>query len=464
VKSRWIVKNSNPRLLVFFCGFGVSPKILSAVSLPRGYDLIAFYDYRGFEFEADFSAYSEVSVVAWSFGVWAADFCAEKIGPCARRVAVNGSRRPVDDLFGIPKAVFEATAENFDEKKSEKFFRRICGGARALAGLAEFLEPRPARELEEELAFLGAAFAREAPRQTRWDAAIASRGDAIFPIENLRREWGGMLRETGGAHFNIEAFSLAFAAACPRPSAAGRSFEKSAGTYRRAAFEQEKIAGRLADLAKKYSEKSLPKKILEIGCGTGLLTEKIAALFPDSRIILNDISPEMCRRSSAFCPSRASVLAGDISSAEIPVGVDMVLSASCLQWVENLEGLFCSLSSRLPSGAVFAFSTFGEKNFSQIRELEGAGLCYRSVGELRGLLTRAGFRVIEIFENTTDVRFGSPLEVLKHIKATGVNGAFASFWTPAKLRDFSARYRAGFPLEGGVALTYNPIFAVAEKI
>ena len=42
-------------------------------------------------------------------------------------------------------------------------------------------------------------------------------------------------------------------------------------------------------------------------------------------------------------------------------------------------------------------------------------------------------------------------------------GGFSEFWTPSKLRGFSARYRSAYPSENGVVLTYNPIRIIAKK-
>ena len=62
------------KLILFFNGWAMTPVTVEHLSIPEGYDVLIFWDYRDDEaVELDFMAYEEVRVVAWSMGVWAAD-------------------------------------------------------------------------------------------------------------------------------------------------------------------------------------------------------------------------------------------------------------------------------------------------------------------------------------------------------------------------------------------------------
>ena len=62
------------KLILFFNGWAMTPVTVEHLSIPKGYDVLIFWDYRDDEaVELDFMAYEEVRVVAWSMGVWAAD-------------------------------------------------------------------------------------------------------------------------------------------------------------------------------------------------------------------------------------------------------------------------------------------------------------------------------------------------------------------------------------------------------
>jgi hypothetical protein len=60
--------------------------------------------------------------------------------------------------------------------------------------------------------------------------------------------------------------------------------------------------------------------------------------------------------------------------------------------------------------------------------------------------------------------FDSPLEVLKHIKATGVNSLHRQVWTPGRLRRFVDDYKQIFSDENdSVKLTYHPIILICKN-
>lgn len=165
MKTAWIRKSGARRVVVFFCGFACDADFLRESDFPDGCDAVSVYDYTSLDFDLDLSEYPEIGVAAWSFGVWAADLVSEKLSRADARAAVCGSPYPVDAGRGIPPKIFDATLESFDERAKEKFYRRVCGGARG-ADDSRRLSGRGARELRAELESLGAAF-RKCARQGR---------------------------------------------------------------------------------------------------------------------------------------------------------------------------------------------------------------------------------------------------------------------------------------------------------
>ena len=118
----------------------------------------------------------------------------------------------------------------------------------------------------------------------------------------------------------------------------------------------------------------------------------------------------------------------------------------------------------LAAGGRLALSTFGPDNFEEIRATTGDGLVYYTSAELAGLLKQAGLTIEEQKEYTRRLEFGSPTDVLRHIKATGVNAIRKPRWTPRRLTDFETLYRSRFSTSSGtVTLTYHPILIVARK-
>ena len=109
-------------------------------------------------------------------------------------------------------------------------------------------------------------------------------------------------------------------------------FGRSIESYEEHAAVQREIAAHLAELATAYVTQP-PRKILEVGCGTGLLTERILQLWAGSELWVNDLVEGMCAKAAARCRVPAAhCLVGDIESLPLPGAFDLVISASVFQW------------------------------------------------------------------------------------------------------------------------------------
>ena len=152
VRLHWQVRKGQPRLLLFFNGWGMDERLLGMIEPPAGRDLLAVCDYTDLQgadaVRAAVARYPAADLVAWSMGVWAA---ATVFGSAGARfdkaVAVNGTGRPIDDEYGIPAGLFHATLDNFSERARDSFFRRMCDGRDACG---EFLPHAPLRDVEDQ--------------------------------------------------------------------------------------------------------------------------------------------------------------------------------------------------------------------------------------------------------------------------------------------------------------------------
>ena len=133
--------------LLFFAGWGMDETPFMH-NLPPNKDLIICYDYRSLDFDSTLlSTYEGIYVVAWSMGVWAASqVLPDSNLPLKQSIAINGTPFPIDDMRGIPPAIFEGTLNNLNEATLQKFRRRMCGSGSAFQA---FLEIAPQRPVEE---------------------------------------------------------------------------------------------------------------------------------------------------------------------------------------------------------------------------------------------------------------------------------------------------------------------------
>lgn len=143
----------------------------------------------------------------------------------------------------------------------------------------------------------------------------------------------------------------------------------AAADYDRHARVQRLVARRLAV---QIAELPLPPRprILEIGCGTGFLTEALIEHGLGGEWLITDISPEMverCRlRVGEGDDRRFGVLDGEYG---MPEGqFDLVCSSLAMQWFDDHASAFIRMSEWLTPGGHCIVTTLGAGSFAEWRE------------------------------------------------------------------------------------------------
>lgn len=243
-----------------------------------------------------------------------------------------------------------------------------------------------------------------------------------------------------------------------------KRFEASFSRYHRLALVQRDICTELGELAAGLCDPGSVSRAMEIGVGTGFLTSHLARLFPDAKWYLNDISESSRDFLSDNAPLNSKFICGDAENMEFPRNLDLIASASTVQWFDDMPGFASRAAAATNPGGWLVLSTFGPDNFREIRETTGEGLDYYTLAELCGILEAAGYEIASGVEYTRTLCFDTPIDVLRHIKATGVNSLVSTHWGPRQLDAFDEKYRAAYSTDGGVALTYHPILLSARTV
>lgn len=143
-----------------------------------------------------------------------------------------------------------------------------------------------------------------------------------------------------------------------RFSEAAPCYEESARVQRQAAAE--------FDAWLSQCGLATPKRIAEIGCGTGFLTGLLAARFPDAAICATDLAPAMldrCRENSRGNPNIEYLLCDGRDARFDPVP-DWIVSSMCFQWFDSLGPVLKHHFSRCRT---LAFSIMLDGSFSEWR-------------------------------------------------------------------------------------------------
>ncbi len=145
-----------------------------------------------------------------------------------------------------------------------------------------------------------------------------------------------------------------------RSQAVGRRFDAAATTYDRFAPLQRLVAGRLADrIAASVPDPGRAVRVLEVGCGTGLLTRALRRRLPQAMVVATDLSPAMLQACRARLPGdeRLLLLAADALQPAVSSGFDLICSSLALQWLDDPEASLAALARLLAPGGTLHVAT-----------------------------------------------------------------------------------------------------------
>lgn len=195
MKYKWLNKKNNQKLIIFFNGWGMDECVVNHLD-SEDYDVLMFYDYNTLETDFDFKniyPYPQKYLVAWSMGVMIATlFDIEYVS----KTAVNGTLKPIDDEFGIPKRIYDLTLKNFSPKGAERFIKNMYAES--------FINICPQRDFENQKSELEALTHYRAKQDFQYNRVILSTEDKIIPTKNQAAFWGIKPNtESGHAPFNL---------------------------------------------------------------------------------------------------------------------------------------------------------------------------------------------------------------------------------------------------------------------
>jgi malonyl-CoA O-methyltransferase len=158
----------------------------------------------------------------------------------------------------------------------------------------------------------------------------------------------------------------------PDKRLARRSFEHAAATYDQAAALQQEIGRRL--LQRLDIMRLQPRRILDLGSGTGQCIPALFSRYRKSQVVALDIALSMLMqaRKRSHWLRRPRCVCGD--AERLPFAdssFDLVFSNLMLQWCSDLNGTFSELQRVLKPGGLLLFTSFGPDTLSELRHSWG---------------------------------------------------------------------------------------------
>jgi trans-aconitate 2-methyltransferase len=109
--------------------------------------------------------------------------------------------------------------------------------------------------------------------------------------------------------------------------------------------------------------------ILDVGCGTGRVTELLLALVPNGRVLAVDASQDMVGLARERLGDRAEVWCQDALDIGLDEAVDVVVSTAALHWVTDHDRLWARLAQALRPGGVLEAQCGGQGNIDRVRKV-----------------------------------------------------------------------------------------------
>ncbi len=256
-----------------------------------------------------------------------------------------------------------------------------------------------------------------------------------------------------------------------------RNFARRAASYERYAGVQRFMARELLALVGPVVAEA--GAVMEVGCGTGFLTAELRRANPGARLVALDLDAALVARARKRLGPDGDQVNWLVTDGEgLNRGrFDLIISNAAFQWFTDPEGTLKAYWRSLAPGGRLAFSTLGPRTFHELAaSVRRASQALRlpEVPEIPAVrflgpadwqksLHRAGFSRVKMAEKTMLVDFPSVVEFLKALQATGATNPRPRAFTPRFFKSLDTAYQAAFRQNGTIPVTYEVIWALAEK-
>lgn len=208
-----------------------------------------------------------------------------------------------------------------------------------------------------------------------------------------------------------------------------RHFGNAAAYYEKHADVQKEVARRLINALQPWRDILPPGPILEIGCGTGFVTEGLLELYPDRELKITDLSADMLATCEQKFGNHPNATFEVLDAEDHPTGEPeyaMTVSGFTAQWFKDPAlTLGRWLEVTKPGGLLLA-SFPGNESFPEWRQycrelgLPFTGNTLPDTEEMVIKLS-TGPAQVDYYEDTITQKFSGAADFFRHLKQLGAH-------------------------------------------
>ncbi|MDG2395773.1 malonyl-ACP O-methyltransferase BioC [Candidatus Thioglobus sp.] len=248
-------------------------------------------------------------------------------------------------------------------------------------------------------------------------------------------------------------------------SAVRASFNKASNNYNDHAFLQKEIATRLDAKLNVITANS--GVILDLGAGTGLLSQNLHKRFPDAQLICLDFAQNSLKNNQStnkICANANHLPLADNS-------VNIVISSLMMQWCPDLKQLFSECHRVLKNDGLILFSTFGPDTLKELKKSwsvvdgETHVNTFTDMHDIGDQLLQNGFQSPIMEMETLILTYETVIDLLKDLKAIGaqtVNTRSKALMGKDKFKLMTQMYES-YRSEAKLPATYEVVYGHAWK-
>jgi malonyl-CoA O-methyltransferase len=258
------------------------------------------------------------------------------------------------------------------------------------------------------------------------------------------------------------------------------SFGRQAREYESNASVQKRVLAGFLELL--TQERISPRRLLDVGSGTGMLLRALRDVYRDTCAVGIDLAPGMSRKARENLGSDPLTHLLTADAEHLPLvdaSFDLVVSTSAFQWLDELGPAFNEARRVLAPGGLFCFALFGERTLYELRTSFRRAVTaggqpgidrthdFFTLADVEAALDRSGFTVCQVTSHLELTMHDDVASLLRSLKRIGAGNA--SPHNPRGLagrrlmHDMAAIYRTVYGVEAGIPATYEIFYGIGKK-